>query len=291
MNGDRAALLSSIEAHFREGFSSKARPRDVERWLAYELESVGIHRKNLVPFVQGHGARRGHTLLDFGSGPGASACAMAMELGVRVIGVEPNLSNARVAPLWAKYCGVEDRVEFHFTQDTLRLPCADASVDFVLASSVLEYIPGDRGPYVREMWRVLKPGGRLLIAGTSNAAYPREVHSKTWLVNWMPNLGPRLRAGLGRNPNVERGVTFGGLEAALPGARFVRGASDELDAFARRLSARAPVGQPALAAGIKRALGFLDRRSMNAVGWPAEAFLPWLNVAFEKTVEGPSATA
>jgi ubiquinone/menaquinone biosynthesis C-methylase UbiE len=259
--------------------SPSAKPEDIERWLAFEMSSIDIHKKNLVPFVRGHGARTAHRILDFGSGPGCSACAMAVELGVSVVGIEPNASNAIVAPLWAELCGVEDRVKFHFTDDTLHLPLEDESVDFVLASSVLEYIPGDRGPYLREMWRVLRTGGRLLIAGTSNAAWPVEAHSKTWTVNWMPNFGPRLRRWLGKNTKVERGITFGAIEAALPGARFVRGDVDQLDAFAERATARLSL----LSGPLKNVMHRVDSRTTAAVGWPLEAFLPWLNVAFEKT--------
>lgn len=282
----KADLLREIETHFRSGFAPNTPESKARRWLDFELKSVDIHRENLVPFVRGHGARAGQRILDYGSGPGCSACAMALELGVEVVGVEPNASNAHVAPLWAEYCGVADRVSFHFTDDTLHLPFEDASFDFVLSSSVLEYIPGNRGPYLREMWRVLRPGGRLLIAGTSNAAWPREVHSDTWIINWMPNLGPRIRSHLGRNAKVERGITFGEIEASLSNARFVRGGSDELAQFSKRISSRAkflPEGlRGGLESAVANALAKIDSKTTNAVGWPAEAFLPWLNVAFER---------
>lgn len=288
---EKAELLAQIAAFFRRSAAPGTPEDKIRRSLAFELASVDIHRKNLVPFVRGHGARAGQRLLDFGSGPGCSACAMALELGVYVVGVEPKASNSEVAPLWAAYCGVERQVEFHFTEDTLHLPFPDESFDFVLASSVLEYIPGNRGPHLREIWRVLKKGGRLLVAGTSNAAWPREVHSRTWLVNWMPNLGPKIRARLGRSAAVERGITFGEIEASLPDARFVRGDTDELDAFAGRLSEGAAFLPRPLRRAVARAahqiLDAIDRRSTATVGWPAEAFLPWLNVAFERTCSQP----
>jgi SAM-dependent methyltransferase len=252
------------------------------------MRSVEIHRANLVPFVRGHGAKAGDRILDFGSGPGCSACAMAMDLGARVSGVEPGFHNRTIAPLWAEYCDVSRLVEFHFTNDTLHLPFRDEAFEFVLASSVLEYIPGDRSPYLREMWRVLKRGGRLLIAGTSNAVWPREAHSKTWLVNWMPNLGPNLRKRLGRKGPVERGITFGQIQAALPGSTFVRGDVDQLQAFAQRLTDHAPFVPTALRGGLESALEgalhALDDRAESVTGWPAEAFLPWLNVAFERAL-------
>lgn len=44
-----------------------------------------------------------------------------------------------------------------------RLPLADASVDLVLSSQVLEHVD-DPADYLRESLRVLKPGGRLLLS-------------------------------------------------------------------------------------------------------------------------------
>ena len=59
--------------------------------------------------------------------------------------------------------------------DALALPLADASVDRVIAAEVLEHIPDD-GSAIRELVRVLRPGGRL--AATVPAAFPERV-------NWM----------------------------------------------------------------------------------------------------------
>jgi ubiquinone/menaquinone biosynthesis C-methylase UbiE len=278
----KGELKAEIERQFRILFGPNAPREKAERWLAFELSSVEIHRQNLVPFVRGHGASANDRMLDFGSGSGSSACAMALDLGVRVVGIEPRDEKRNIARLWAEYYGVEDQVDFHFLRDTLHLPYADASFDYVLSSSVLEYISGSRTPFLAEMWRVLKPGGRLIIAGTSNAVWPREIHSKTWTVNWMPNLGPRIRAKLGRNPNVERGITFGEIESGLPGARFVRGGSDEVGAFAERFAKRTGPLARILQSTAKRALEEIDRATRSALAWPLEAFLPWLNVAFEK---------
>ena len=59
--------------------------------------------------------------------------------------------------------------------------------DLVTCNSVLEYVkPEELGAVLRELDRVLKPGGLLLILGTSNRLAPREVHSKRWLSNYLP---------------------------------------------------------------------------------------------------------
>lgn len=275
------AVVAEIEAEWRNKYADST-PSGLKKALDFEMASVELHRKNLVPLLRGHGVADGKRLLDFGSGPGCSAAAIAYDLGASVVGVEPNAGNRTIAPRWAEAYGVADRVEFHFLDDTLHLPFEDASFDFVMASSSLEYIKHDRGPYVREMVRCLRVGGRLIVAGTSNAAWPREVHSRTWTLNWMPNLGPKLRARLGKNPDAERGITFGAILAAAPNLRFVRGTNDELLAFAERVGERfGPVGGFATTLA-HRALETVDRNVHGALDWPAEAFLPWLNVGFEK---------
>jgi len=64
----------------------------------------------------------------------------------------------------AKIEGVADRVRIE-NCDARKLHYPDGSYDVVLSSTVIHNIPEpeDRAQAVREMWRVLKPGGQLLI--------------------------------------------------------------------------------------------------------------------------------
>jgi SAM-dependent methyltransferase len=55
----------------------------------------------------------------------------------------------------------------------------------------------------REIDRVLKPGGLIFVLGTSNRLSPREIHSRWWLINYIPERFDALIFG-DRKP--QRGV-------------------------------------------------------------------------------------
>ncbi len=99
----------------------------------------------------------GDRVLDFGCGSGYMTVEMA-KLAAKAIGIDvnPYVGSIRVPPSLA------GRLEFIQTSGT-RLPFADASFDCILASEVLPMIP-EPGPFLAEMKRVLRPGGRLVVA-------------------------------------------------------------------------------------------------------------------------------
>ncbi len=87
------------------------------------------------------------------------------------------------------------------------LPFPDKSFDVVLLHEVLEHVQDDRQT-VREAWRVLRRGGRIVIF-VPNRLYPFETHGVYWrgryyfgnipLVNYLPDplrnrLAPHVRA-------------------------------------------------------------------------------------------------
>ena len=58
---------------------------------------------------------------------------------------------------------------------------------------MLEYVAPEALPGVlRELDRVLRPGGVAAVLGTSNRLWPRENHSGRWLVNYVPRWVDRL---------------------------------------------------------------------------------------------------
>ena len=152
----RADVVAEIEQVWRDRYGGQSEEA-MRKILDFEMQSVELHRENLVPLLRGHGVSEGDKLLDFGSGPGCSATAISYDLGAHVTVVEPSTKIKDIAALWPRAYGVDDKPDFHFITDTLNLPFEPETFDYVLTSSSLEDMKGDRGRYIRDMTRVRKP--------------------------------------------------------------------------------------------------------------------------------------
>jgi SAM-dependent methyltransferase len=105
----------------------------------------------------------GETVLDLGSGPGLDCFLAAEKVGRagRVIGVDMTPAMLERARRNAEKGGYEN-VEFR--EGRLEsLPLGDASVDAVTSNCVVNLVP-DKAAVFRQVARVLKPGGRLVIS-------------------------------------------------------------------------------------------------------------------------------
>ena len=105
----------------------------------------------------------GETVLDLGSGAGIDAFLAAREVGPqgRVIGVDMTpqmLERARRNAASTRQGNVE------FREGRLEaLPVEDASIDAITSNCVINLVP-DKAAVFREVARVLKPGGRMVVA-------------------------------------------------------------------------------------------------------------------------------
>jgi ubiquinone/menaquinone biosynthesis C-methylase UbiE len=111
-------------------------------------------------------------ILDMGCGRGAVLLMAAQHLTTgRAVGVDlwstvdQSGNSAEAARRNAALEGVADRVEFH-DGDMTALPFEDNSFDLILSSLAIHNIKGSTGreKAIDEAVRVLRPGGRLLIA-------------------------------------------------------------------------------------------------------------------------------
>jgi len=172
----------------------------------------------------------GARILDIGCGVGAFL-GRFLKVTVDVVGVEVDRERAvlagRVTPAVVQAVGES-------------LPFRDGTFDVVLLHEVLEHVSDDR-QVVAEAWRVLRPGGHLVIF-VPNRLWPFETHGIFWrgryyfgnypLVNYLP--GP-LRNRLAPHVRVYSRADIRRLLCGLPGRVVVhRGVFPGFDKLARR---------------------------------------------------------
>jgi SAM-dependent methyltransferase len=105
-------------------------------------------------------ARKGERVLDLGCGAGRFVAALH-DAGTDAVGVE--LAEAALERARRNVPGAE----LHALGPDGAIPLADASVDLVWCSEVLEHVP-DTARLLSEVRRVLRTGGRLLVTTPSH---------------------------------------------------------------------------------------------------------------------------
>lgn len=131
--------------------------------------------------------QEGQVVLDLGSGLGLEVILAAQMVGDKgkVIGLDMTPEMIDRARKNAERAGLQHVAEFRLGEME-QMPVDDESVDWIISNCVVNLSP-DKERVFREAFRVLKPGGTMLISDLVSSGLPEEVKSD--LTSWAQCLG------------------------------------------------------------------------------------------------------
>ncbi|HKB75075.1 MAG TPA: bifunctional demethylmenaquinone methyltransferase/2-methoxy-6-polyprenyl-1,4-benzoquinol methylase UbiE [Myxococcales bacterium] len=170
----------------REMFASIARRYDA----ANEVLSLGVHRGWRRAAVRLSGAVPGDRVLDCATGTGDLALAFKRAVGPtgEVVGTDFCEEMLAPAPAKARRAGLEVRFE---VADALALPYADRSFDVASIAFGIRNVD-DPVRCLREMARVVRPGGRVVVLEFGQPRGPFGALFRVYSRQVMPALGGLL---------------------------------------------------------------------------------------------------
>jgi SAM-dependent methyltransferase len=131
--------------------------RSSRKQLEWRFEQYPLFRE----FSGLWGEHDGEVVLDYGCGPGNDVVGLALYTGAaKIIGIDVSEQALALAADRVALHKIEPRrVELiHSTEADPTIPLEDCSVDFVQSQGVLHHVT-DPDPVLRELHRVLRPGG------------------------------------------------------------------------------------------------------------------------------------
>jgi ubiquinone/menaquinone biosynthesis C-methylase UbiE len=130
---------------------------------ALNPDEIGRYMAQFARFLP---PRRPLTGIDLGSGTGRFTPALAETFGGPIYGVEPAARMRAVAEEQSQHSQVR-----YLAGEAASIPLPDAAADFVLMFLSFHHV-SDQAAGAREIARVLKPGGRLILRSTFKERIP-----------------------------------------------------------------------------------------------------------------------
>jgi SAM-dependent methyltransferase len=216
------------------GGSDEAEPCCGETSSLYEEEMLANLPKEVTELSLGCGdpvtltaLLPGQTVLDRGSGGGIDCFLAAERVGDegRVIGVDMTPQMLERARKNKAKIGA-DNVEFRLGEIE-HLPIADSSVDVVISNCVIN-LSTDKEQVFREIYRVLKPGGRLAVSDiVTNGELPEAIKSD--LAAWAGCVAGAVDVEVYRRAIESAGLVDVEIKPVYFGSEMMREAESHID--------------------------------------------------------------
>lgn len=176
---ERTAIDPAAERRFETGAASALR-------LGYADADLGVLPRSTVDSFAGVGnpfslgePYEGESVLDLGCGSGVDCLIAAGRVGEsgRVIGLDMTGAQAEKAAWSARESGFA-HVKI-LLAEAERIPLRGSTIDLAISNGVWNLCP-DKPRVIGELWRVLRPGGRVQMADIllDDATTPEEVAKK-----------------------------------------------------------------------------------------------------------------
>ncbi|MDP9230608.1 MAG: methyltransferase domain-containing protein [Bacteroidota bacterium] len=142
------------------------------------MNEVMMEKANILP---------GNTILDAGCGVGGSSIFLASQLGCKVTGISLCEKQIVKAIKNAKEKGVSSLIEFRAMNYCATI-FPNESFDVVWGCESICYAD-DKEQFIKEAWRLLKPGGRLIVADGFVTEFLNNQNRtiRKWLDGWQVN--------------------------------------------------------------------------------------------------------
>lgn len=137
------------------------------------------------------------SLLDVGAGQGGGVLE-ALTRGADAWGIEPGEEFCQIAKMRLEEAGF-DSSRMHLAGGE-KIPFPDDHFDYVISLRVLEHVENPQ-LIIKEMHRVLKPGGQCFIACENYLAFREQHYRVPWLPLFPKSLGSLYLKAIGRDPN------------------------------------------------------------------------------------------
>ncbi len=119
-------------------------------------------------FVAGVAGKLEGPVLDVGTGKGLMAMALA-RLGLDVVSVDVSADDSELAAFLARKAGLAERITF-LVKDARSLSFEDGIFGCAAMMEVLHHLD-DARPILREMARLVRPGGKIVLADFSEEGF------------------------------------------------------------------------------------------------------------------------